>query len=419
MEATMVEKVKARRQEAATKLGLEVSQVHIRRLEIAQMRDAGLLIDLDVHGISMFSTRVSFAELGIAQNDARCKRMRAGRKDLFPRISKKMQSLEVRARQNLKKNSHVVPVFGQYRWMPWTAYESFRDSHDAIVAEIETTKQEAIDTWDEVYEENREFFANVAENAWTAMVAQYAPGDEVMIVTQDHAPFSSKTGHDRFIEYVVQRALAKMPLPEEIQAMVKIDYSTSILYGESEVATEEAAIATAQAAQAEANALKVKADHEVWEVQHEEELLELSEKAKIEAFKTAEMEHARQQLAEMGSPIQDALDGLRATLYDAVGGLVAGLQKNGGFRGRASDRALELYNMWQELNGGLLKDDALEVALENLNAKMVSYKSASKDIRDTQIGDITSKLAEIATLTAESARKINEGGSSRAKALEF
>jgi len=330
-----------------------------------------------------------------------------------------MRSIEMRSRQNLEKYSHLVPAFGQYKWLPWTAYESFREAHDALVTELEAAKQSAISRWDDVYEANRETAAAIAENAWKAMLAQYAPGDEVMIVTQDHTPFSSKTGHDRFIEYVVQKALSKMPLPEEIQAQVKIDYSTSILYGEHEVAAEDAALAQAKASKAEADQAAYEAQHQLWQMQHEEEILELTQEAKIEAFKHAEMEHARQQLAAMGSPIQDALDGLRATLYDAVGNLVTGIRKNGGFRGRASDKAAELYQMWKELNGGLLQDATLEAALENLNGTMTSYKSASKELRETQIGDITAQLTEIATLTAESARKINEGGSSRAKALEF
>jgi hypothetical protein len=131
------------------------------------------------------------------------------------------------------------------------------------------------------------------------------------------------------------------------------------------------------------------------------------------------MEHAREQLAQMGSPIQEALDGLRQSLYDAVRSLLDGLDKNGGFRGRASAKAAELYDYWRQLNGGLLKDEELDRALETLDAKMQAYQTATSGTRDTHIGDITNALSEIAALTNEQTRKLRRQGPSRASALEL
>ena len=90
-----------RRREAAERLGVQEGQVQAHRIELNQLREAGLLVDLDIHGISMFSIPTTFAELGIGVSDVRAKRLRTGRKDLFPVYSKKFRSLEARARQNL------------------------------------------------------------------------------------------------------------------------------------------------------------------------------------------------------------------------------------------------------------------------------------------------------------------------------
>jgi len=406
--------IEDRRTQTAGRLGIDVSRVHAQRIELSKLREAGLLIDLDIHGISMFSVQTSFAELGIGANDVRTERMHAGRKDLFPRLSKRLRSLEARARQNLEKYSHVVPAFGQYRWLPWTAYEEFIDAHNGIVTDLEVVKAEAVARWDEIYEENRRFFSTAAEQAWKALLGQHAPGDEVMIVTDDGPVFNSRFDHNLFIEWLVQKALGKMPLREEIKSLVRIDYTTSILYDDTEILAQDAEMEAMNADIARSRAKQALADHEVWELKAAENDYD----SKVGAFKKAEMEHARAQLAQMGSPIQDALDGLRTNLYDAVQTLLEGLRKNSGFKGRASTKAVELYSYWKTLNGGLLQDEALDQALAGLDAEMRSYQAAGKDSREGQIGNIAGTLIEISTLTAESARKMRSENT-RAAALEF
>ena len=404
-----------RRQAAAGRLGVEASEVEVRRLELAQMREAGLLVDLDIHGTSMFTVRASYAEMGISANDVRTERLRAGSKDLFPGYSKQLRSLEARARQNLYAHSFKIAAFGQWSWVPWTAYEAFKEKNDEIVAQLAQVKAEIIARYDELRETNRVYFEMVAERAWKDLMAGYAPGDKVVIVTTDGLSFEDKA---RFVEYVVQRALSKMPLPEEIEAVVRIDYRTSILYTEGEIEAENAAIAAARAVQAQAYAEEAEARQAAYEARLQERIAKSEAEAKIEAFKKAELEHARQQLAAMGSPLQEALDGLRANLYGSVQSLLEGVRKNGGFRGQASVKAAELHDFWQKLNGGLLKDDDLDASLKALDAEMKKYSSANREAREASIGDITSQLAEIATLTAESARRI-QNHDSRASSLEL
>jgi len=402
--------IEERRREAADRIGVEVSQVEVHRLELSMLREKGLLIDVDVHGTSIFQARTTYAELGIAADDVRAKRLRRGSKDLFPEHARKLRSLEARARQNLASHSFKIAAFGQWSWMPWTAYGEFKEKHQEILNEMEEVKSRILAEYDDVREQNRAYFEQVARRAWKDMLAEYAPGDHVMIRTTDGTTFDSERGYDSFVEYVVQKALGKMPLKEEIERYVRIDYRTSILYGEHEVAQDAAALAKARAEEAEARARQQQA-------QLDQQTAEAKAQAEIEAFKQAEIEHARQQLDQMGSPIQDALNELRGNLYDAVQSLLAGLSKNGGFRGKASTKAAELYQYWQTLNGNLLQDAELENALKDLDGKMAQYQRTSD--HDAQVGDITATLTEIAKLTDEEARKIRKHQASRAAALEL
>lgn len=413
----MTTSVIERQQQAAERLGVQIDKVHVIEQEMKSMREAGLLIDLDIHGISQFSARVTYEEMGIDQGDVRSERLRTGSKDLFPVHAKKLRSLEARARQNLEKWAQKVSAFGQWRWLPWTAYEEFRTQHDQIVAEMQAVVDDAASSWDVVAEENARYWARVAERAWRDMLSHRDIGEDFVILTTSGVKFE-RWQRDAFVDYVVARAIGKMPGVESIR-QTRIDYKTSILYAESEITAEQAAATEARARLAEAQRIEAEAEVALIDIESQRRLAAATERARIEAIKAAEMEHARRQLLAMGSPIQEALDSLRNTLYQAVSSSLEGLRKNGGFKGRASSKLADLYQYWKSMNAGLLRDDELEQALVELNDKMMTYVATDGEARQAQIGDIEAQLVELVTLTNNEARRIDSQAAQRATALEF
>jgi len=310
-------------------------------------------------------------------------------------------------------------VFGEWAWLPWTAYPEFKAKHAEILDELDTVKARILAEYDDVREQNRAYFERVARRAWKDMLADHAPGDHVMIRTTDGISFDSRDGYNDFIAYVVQKALGKMPLSEEIERDVRIDYRTSILYGEHEFAQDQAALVQARAEEAEAVEREAGARYRKRQAEIDAWTATSKAQAEIEAFKQAEIAHAREQLIEMGSPIQDALNGLRENLYNAVKALLDGVERNKGFRGKASGKAAELYAYWQRLNGNLLQDEELETELERLDNLMATYKSSKQQGRESEINSITTTLGEIAALTNAEARKLRKHTTSRAAALEL
>jgi hypothetical protein len=188
-----------------------------------------------------------------------------------------------------------------------------------------------------------------------------------------------------------------MPYPDEIAAGVHFHYRTSILYSDA-----------AHVPKAEAQATEIRVAH-----------TNLMANAKVEAYKHAELDQTRKQLAEMSSPLQEAPDSLRSTIYNAVKSLAAGIDKNGRVKGRANGRAAEMLAYWRQLNDGLLQDLELEAVLESLDAKVSSYRAASKELREARIEDMRAELENIALMTAASAHKIHGQSGSRTSALEL
>jgi hypothetical protein len=101
------------------------------------MRELGVLVDVDVHGTSMFTARATWNELGIPEEDTRRKRLKRGTEDLIPKVYiGRLRSLEARFRQSLDKHSFDVAGFRPYRWVPFTAYESWRGEWDRLQEEL-------------------------------------------------------------------------------------------------------------------------------------------------------------------------------------------------------------------------------------------------------------------------------------------
>lgn len=72
-----------KRAEHARALGVNEARVRTYVLDLQWMLQHGTLVDIDVHGATMFSTRASLTELGIPAGDTRAARLRPGTRELI------------------------------------------------------------------------------------------------------------------------------------------------------------------------------------------------------------------------------------------------------------------------------------------------------------------------------------------------
>src|SRR5438128_2682147 len=97
----------ARRDQAAKLLGLEAGSIGTVRMQLRQLRNLGILVDIDIRGTSMFQRAASWAEWGIGDQDIRHSRLSGGVKLLIPaQYVKRLRSLETRFRQTLEQYSY-------------------------------------------------------------------------------------------------------------------------------------------------------------------------------------------------------------------------------------------------------------------------------------------------------------------------
>src|SRR5512138_3870090 len=116
-------------------------------IELKALREQGILIDLNVSGVGMFQKTLTWLETGIndQSGDKRAEQFTKGMKLLYPEPEvRKLKSVESRMRQLIGKYAFSITGFYPYHWLPFTAYETFRQKWDELAAEFKYIKGDMV-----------------------------------------------------------------------------------------------------------------------------------------------------------------------------------------------------------------------------------------------------------------------------------
>lgn len=402
METTITD----RKQEVAALTGLAVDQIGAVKFELDHLRKNGLLIDLNISGTSMFIRSTTWIELGIQDiDDPRTSRFTKGSKFLIPEDQiKKLRSIETQMRSLLDGLSFDVTGFRPYRWLPVTAYEKFREKWAELTERFNQAKQEIIDNYDGYRDLVYADFRLIAEAAWKQIEKQ---GYSYAIVS------GKALDRNEFIQAIIQDALAKFPSINQVENDLKCDYVTALLYGQEELEAEKLRTQQLQNQVYEERQKRLALEHderlrmerEREQLRHEAEINRLAEEeknAKIMAMWEAELQHAKEQLNQIASPLDEVFNDLRRRISGDVESMLESIKKNGYLKGKVAEKGKGLLDLFDLMAA---HDD------KQLRAKLVELRQAigpdnksraDGDVRSTeeivsilnQIGDLTSKAVK-------------------------
>lgn len=395
------------------KTGLD--NVQVFHLQQRELRENGLLVDLSVHGVSQFYARVDWTlDLGIPKEDVRRERLTPGRKALIP--DGKLKSLETRARRCLERHSLEIAAFGGYRYIPDTAFWDWKEQHDAIVQQWEDEIEAKCADWDNLlYQLETDFSKMARETYLTLLGRRHTESNGDVETVLDQYP----TMQD-FVSAVVGKAKSKLPTRAEIRATCRITVrpATFMLDHETEAMLLEAATLNVERQrkwdelnywkrreQAEAQEAEAKAKSAEQEQIQQEALLrvervetERRQRHKTEALREAQLEMARESLAEMGSPFQQVIHGLRGQILQTTEELLTNVRKHGRVLGKTNEKATNMIAMFRLLNAA--GDNELESKLTELQSELTIGPS----LRDADA--VIKALEDVATVAMASAEEV-------------
>ncbi|MBC8253908.1 MAG: hypothetical protein H8E35_07760 [Ardenticatenia bacterium] len=356
--------------EHATRLGISPDRVEPVRIEMDVLLERGTLIDLDVRGISLFSTRATWEELGVPAEATRRARFTKGAKYLVPKpYISSFRSLETRARRWLNDHSFDVMGFRPYRYVPFTAYKTWRGGSEKLVKEWGELKTKLLSEHEALLATLEEDFEEVAREA-------------------AHALGLRDEAQRELVTRVVERAQAAMPSHEALAFGLTLDYRAGMLLGRSRIEQE-----LLSAARLETKRRETLAKARVAEAEADQKKRQLAEMRK------AELKHYKEQLQQMASPMSEVFHQIRAQMHEDAAAVLETMCRNEGkLIGPAVRRARSMIETFRLLN--VLDDEGLERLLDGID------RNLSVPAPERKVGDLEKTLRQIADLTKESAAEV-------------
>lgn len=379
-------------------------------MQLAKLRQEGILVDLDITGTGIFQKTPNWLELGIPEfdGDPRAKQFTKGTKFLsIPEKVAKIKSFESRLRQNLDKHTFEVAGFRPFRWLPYTAYQSWRTKHDEIVADAQ---QYVIEQMIDHHSENVDYVASeytqIAEAAWlSATTGENTSGRRTQLYKFVQLWDKEKRetlylDHEGFVSYIVSKVISQIPTVEDISEKLKFDYMTALIYGEEDIAADEAAAANIRAqvdferekADLENQLLREQVRSQAWNIQHEQ----TQKEQMLEAMRQAEYDHHKQQLQDTVSPFVEVYRQAMYQFVDHAKDMLESIKKNKHVRGKVAERGRGLLDIYNLLVIPGMGDDRMMEYLKELR-NLIGPEIT--DNRSTEA--ITAKLQDIINMEAE------------------
>jgi hypothetical protein len=392
--------------------GIAPDHVQHVQLQLDVLRRQGVLVDLAIGGVGMFTRAATWEELGFTDDDLRRSRLTRGQKYLIPEEQvKRLRSIESQMRQCLEGRSYRITGFSPYRWIPFTAYETFVSEWQELLARFAEARRDILNHYEEYVDLLADDFRQVAENAWRSM-------QNGQVVEINGVRY---TDLDRYTDRVVQCALARFPSRREIEDGLTADYTTALVYAEQDLAADQLAASRiyqqAEIERAETDARKREAYLQAHllesEIQRQVTMRSLEEqekRIKIEAMLQAEAEHARQRLQAMASPFDEVFVQLRKQIAADCQSMLESIHKNGYVRGKVAEKGrglIEFFELMAAHDDGKLRDRLLELK----SAIGPVGDERRTDAPDRDVAEITGLLSQVIDLGHAAAQDLVAGPS--------
>jgi hypothetical protein len=415
-------------------------------LRVNHMRKLGVLVDLDIHGFSMFTKRVRWVELGIPAGDARSKQFTSGSKHLIPRkYIKRFECLDSRFRNSLKRYSLETDGFRPYRWISYKAYPKWKEEMAGIGAELDALKAEIIDAYPAIRAEMVEQYTEIAHKVWDANVTRRGGSDDDALDMGDGLVFQ---GREALVKHIVDRALSMLPTPEEVNVCIYVSYRTAAMLSQADVEEDHLAaemFRTAAAKQAESTAYwdeKAEAKrrlvreeedaerrviHErewaqrdmVREAVRERRIENDEREIALQTMREEERRRIRRIIHDTISPMEEGFLRERAALHQGLVEVVDAIKDRGCVHGKRQEKMQNLIERYRNL-ASLLDGGELDIQLDSLEEALARRVPHPNRKGETQVDaeQVTQAAMELIQLTADAARRMaQEFNGTRAGAL--
>lgn len=341
-----------KRELAAEYLQAEASAVESLPLDLSQLENEGIFLDVDCRGFAALERQIEWKSLGIELPPERKVSLSPPRVGLLPDgHRRKLLRAASRAHAALThygfRFTLCETVWGtsDFKWVPWSAFESFETEFAAAVAALEDAKGEILEGYDDILVTLQTAFAELAEDSAKRLASTLA------------VPLEDR---EQFTAAVVGRAMEMVPTPAVIRDGLSIVMKPRIIMLGSEI---EAEIAATNALRLERERLDAEATADLRRFSDEEN--ERRREIEVrERIRNLQIEAAREAAADAVSPIREGLGQITARIAEAAAEMAERLDSAQFVPGSLAKRARQMCEWYELMN--FTGDKALEKVLARL-----------------------------------------------------
>lgn len=381
---------------AAERAGLETARVERLPFDLSALNDEGVFVNVDAQGFGLLDRRLGWEELGVTLPGSGALAFRPPRCGLLPdRYRLPLLRPAARAHAALHRYSFKFQLAEtllespSYRWVPWTAFESFEAEFREAQQTLAAAKADVLQHYDAVRETVVATFLQLAADSARRLAA-----------TARSTPVD-------FEGTVVKSVLRAMPSPEDLRERLTVRFRVGVLLLGSEMLEEqrlahearrrlddETATLALERQRREARERLVQ--HELWaeeerlrqqvEAEAEERRREAAVKERLCQLR---LEAAQERLRETMSPLQEGAAQLHAAVYEAATAIRDSLQRHQALRGASARRARDLARWFRAMNWQSDQElERLVAELEGLASRPTRRRKRDPRPIDGVLGDI-------------------------------
>lgn len=321
------------RRKHAAQFGLPESRVELVRLDLEILNRMGTFVRIYAGGLTMFTRRATWRELGVPEESARGLRYKAPPKYLIdPDEVDWFRNAAQRARDGLNALSVEVEFMHPYRWVGYTDWAKWLSDFQALQAEWEARRRRLVGDYERHFRQMVDDFARTAGEAYAALLAAGAA---------DLPP------RDAFVDTVATGAVGRMPSPRHIEERLRLEYIVPAVVTPTGLEEE---LLQAERARHEREREGERARQQL-RLEREAALLEgqARQDARQGEMFRQRLERYRRQAESLEAPLEQVLGQLLREIEETTRGTLDVLRAHGGLRGRAGDRLRALAGRVQML----------------------------------------------------------------------
>lgn len=403
----VLHRLETRKERAAVELGIGAGEVESMPFDLSVLESEGIFMNVDCRGFGTLVRQLEWKTLGVRLPESAAVRVSPPRAGLLPDIYRnKLMRGAAQAHNALTRFGFrftlCETVWGtsEYKWIPWTAFESFEQAYLHACETLSAAKAEVLEKYDEILAILQNSFYELAEDS------------------ADRFQATSDEDFDRaeFINAVAAQAIGMVPTREMIRDGLVITMRPKVIILGSEMVAERNLAKSLSLETAKVDAERttldleldskrrmeqIKVDQAANETRREDEVKERIRNMKIEA--------ARREAEEAVSPIKEGFSQLSAKIFEAASEMSDKLKCSEFVPGSLAKRARQMCEWYQLMN--FTGDTSLEEVLSKLE------DAAGREAKQRSPEEMRSTLSDLLRLTSVQSKKLLD--EDRLSALEL